>query len=259
MRPQWLIDVHEEFPGSAIVAAALGDAVIVEPRDAMVGRWPAVEEGRAVVGYGTMPTMRSLRRVSRLGEAVFDDYALLRCSFYYRHVYDLLGRTALFVPFSAVPDLPLRRMFDSDRVFLRSDTNYKLFPAGVHAIEELGDWLHTYDQYRDELVVISEVVTFEREYRCFCRDGRFVCGSSYPSEPYLPVPDHVRDFAETTATRLLAHGSTMVTVDVGVDPDGVLRLVELGGVNSWGIYGSNIADFIAAMEAEALARADVAR
>lgn len=257
MRPQWLIDLHEEFPGSAIVAAALDDALIVEAHDAMMGRWPVVQEGRPIVGYGTMPTMRSLRRVPQLGEAVFDDYTMLRCSFYYRHVYDLLGRTAVFVPFSAVPGLPLRRMFDSDQVFIRSDTNYKLFPAGVHEITELGHWLQTYDQHRDELVVVSEVVLFELEYRCFCRDGRFVCGSSYPIEPYLPVPDHVRDFAETAAKRLLAHGCTMVTVDVGVSPDGVLRLVELGGVNSWGIYGSNVADFIAAMEAEAFARADM--
>ncbi|MEU2257403.1 ATP-grasp domain-containing protein [Nocardia xishanensis] len=76
-------------------------------------------------------------------------------------------------------------------------------------------------------------MTFEREYRCFCRDGRFFCGSSFPIEPYLPVPGRVRGFVETAAARLLAHGSTMVTVDVGVGPDGALRLVELGGVNSW--------------------------
>ncbi|WP_216917099.1 ATP-grasp domain-containing protein [Nocardia noduli] len=256
MRPRWIIDVHEEFPGSAIVAAALDDALIVEPHDVMMGRWPVVEEGRAIVGYGTMLTMTRLRRVLRLGDAVFDDYPTLRCSSYYRHVYDLLGRTAVLVPFSAVPRLPLRRMFGGDRVFLRSDTNYKLFPAGVHAIAELERWLQLYDGYRDELVVVSEVVTFECEYRCFCRDGRFVCGSSYPLEPYLPVPDHVRVFAETAAARMLAQGSTMITVDVGVGDDGVLRLVELGGVNSWGVYGSNVADFIAAMEAEALARAD---
>nr|WP_281292450.1 ATP-grasp domain-containing protein [Nocardia bhagyanarayanae] len=222
-----------------------------------MGRWPVVQEGRTVVGYGTMSTMTRLRRVPQLGEAVFDDYTTLRCSSYYRHVYDLLGRTVVLVPFSAVPGLPLRRMFDSDQVFVRSDTNYKLFPAGVHEIAELGRWLQSYDEYRNELVVVSEVVNFEREYRCFCRNGRFFCGSSYPLEPYLPVPDHVRDFAETAAARLLTHGLTMVTVDVGVGTDGALRLVELGGVNSWGIYGSNVADFIAAMEAEALARADV--
>ncbi|WP_218025098.1 hypothetical protein [Nocardia jejuensis] len=49
----------------------------------------------------------------------------------------------------------------------------------------------------------------------------------------------------------------MVTVDIGIDTGDVLRLVEIGGVNSWGIYGSKVSDFIAAMEAEALDRADV--
>ncbi|MCP2288809.1 protein of unknown function (DUF4343) [Nocardia amikacinitolerans] len=37
---------------------------------------------------------------------------------------------------------------------------------------------------------MSEVVNFEREYRCFCRNGRFFCGSAYPIEPYLPGWDN---------------------------------------------------------------------
>lgn len=230
--------------------------MVIEPYDAMMGRWPQVEPGRAVVGYGTMPTMTRLRRTPGLGEAVFDDYPALRCSSYYRRVYDLLGRAAVLVPFSAISDLPLRRMFDSEQVFVRSDSNFKLFPAGVHSVDELDHLLRCHGEHRDELVVVSEVVSFDLEYRCFCRDGRFVCGSSYPREPYLAVPDHVREFAETAAARMVAVGATMITVDVGVSPDGALRLVEIGGVNSWGIYGSDVDDFIAAMEAEALARAE---
>ncbi|PSK26703.1 hypothetical protein D6158_29880 [Nocardia seriolae] len=99
--------------------------------------------------------MRSLCSVRGLGEGVFDDYAMPRCWFHYRHVYDLLGRTAVPVPFSAVPALPLSRMFGSDQVFICSDMNYKLFPAGVHAVSELGNWIETYGQYRDELTVLS--------------------------------------------------------------------------------------------------------
>ncbi|WP_301316695.1 ATP-grasp domain-containing protein [Nocardia amikacinitolerans] len=51
-------------------------------------------------------------------------------------------------------------------------------------------WLEFYDEHRNELVVVSEVVNFEREYRCFCRNGRFFCGSAYPIEPYLPGWDN---------------------------------------------------------------------
>jgi hypothetical protein len=45
----------------------------------------------------------------------------------------------------------------------------------------------------------------------------------------------------------------MVTVDVGIEA-GSLRIVEIGGVNSWGIYGSNVKTFIEVMESEALSR-----
>lgn len=162
----------------------------------------------------------------------------------------------MLVPFAAVPTLPLERMFDADRVFLRSDTNFKLFPAGVHAVDDLENWLRLHDRHGDELVVLSEVVTFAHEYRCFVRNAHFVCGSSYPDEPYLPVPATVRAFAESAASRLLPHGHTMLTVDVGVSPDGTLRLVELGGVNSWGIYGSDVTDFITAMESEVVIRTE---
>ena len=101
---------------------------------------------------------------------------------------------------------------------------------------------------------MSEVVPFDVEYRCFCRNGAFFCGSSYPEAPYQPVPEDVREFAERVAKKLLAaDGMNMVTVDVGVG-EGRLRLVEIGGVNSWGIYGSDVAAFIEAMEAESLTR-----
>lgn len=42
----------------------------------------------------------------------------------------------------------------------------------------------------------------------------------------------------------------MLTIDVAVGANG-LKLVEVGGVNSWGVYGADPRAFIEAMEAEA--------
>ena len=257
---RWLIDFHPDFPGSAVVAARLRERggpepIVVDRRSVMLGRWPEVDP--PVVGYGTMHTMTRLRRHPRLGAAVFDDYAGLRCSSYYAHVHDLLGRAFFFAPFGALPGLPLERML-GERVFVRSDTNYKLFPAEVLRTADVGAWVDRYSEHRNELAVVSEVVRFDAEYRCFCRGGAFFCGSSYPAEPYREVPAEVRAFAETAARRLAATGASMVTVDVGLSGDRA-RIVEVGGVNSWGIYGSNADDFIDAMEAEARERwADLA-
>jgi hypothetical protein len=248
-KPTWILDLHPDFPGSEVVRSHLQQAVVVDKHDIIMQRWPDLP--LPVVGYGTMFMLTRLAHVPNLAQAVFDDYAKLRCSTYYRYIYDLIGRTCVFVPFSALPTLPLERMFGSS-VFVRSDSNYKLFPARVLALTEIEGWLQLYQQHRDELVVVAEVVTFKREYRCFCRNGTFFCGSAYP-EPYEAVPAHVQRFAEQAAERMAKIGINMLTVDVGITGE-QLQIVEIGGVNSWGIYGSNVAAFIAAMEAEALSR-----
>lgn len=251
MRAPWVLDLHPEFPGSELVREHLVarglSPIIVARRDVLMGTLPKLPA--VCVGYGTMHTMTRLARAST---AVFDDYARLRCSSYYPRIYDLLGRTAILVPFNALPSLDLARMF-GPRVFVRSDTNYKLFPASLLEVTAVASWLETYQEHRDELVVVAEPIPIAAEYRCFCRAGSFVCGSSYssaaPDGPYVPVPDDVQRFAEDAARRL---DMRMLTIDVAVSPDAALRVVEIGGVNSWGVYGSNLDDFIAMMEAEAL-------
>jgi len=283
-RPRWILDLHPDFPGSALVLDHLEERarrdgspapLIVTREDVVLGRGPFAQSPAATaatatttelfLGYGTMHTMTRLaRRPMPMGAAVFDDYAKLKCSSYYPHVYDLLGRTCFLVPFSALPTLPLQRMLASDRVFVRSDTNYKLFPAAELALANVAGWVETYREHGEELAVVSEVVRFDREYRCFLRDGAFFCGSSYAKQPlpmtaYEPVPAAVRRFAVLAATRMLRLGVNMCTVDVGVTSasgleNDVLRVVEIGGVNSWGIYGSNVEVFVREMEAEALER-----
>jgi hypothetical protein len=247
-RPRWIIDLDPDFPGSALVRERVKSAIVVSRSEVIRGEWPS--PGGPVVGYGTMHTMTRMRRVPNLGNAVFDDYAKLRCSSYYRRIYDLLGRVAVLVPFRALPTLPLERMI-GPRVFVRSDSNYKLFPARLLDVTEVAAWLATYREHADELVVVSEPMEIDAEYRCFCREGRFICGSSYPHPPYQAVPENVRRFAASAAQRMLTEGVSCVTVDVAVHGD-TLRVVELGGVNSWGVYGADLDAFIAMMEAEAL-------
>lgn len=252
---RWLIDLHPEFPASEIVAEYLRqhkkiEPIIIDRDDVMLGRWPDTEDW--IVGYGTMFAMTRLLRHQPLSTAIFDDYLGLRCSKYYSYIYPFLGRAFLFAPFGALPNLPLQRMF-GDNIFVRSDTNYKLFPAEVLKTQELPHWVKTYSHHQNELAVVSEVVSFETEYRCFCRNGIFFCGSSYPDEPYSEVPQEIRSVAESVAQALEVTGMNMLTIDIGIHA-GEPKLVEIGGVNSWGIYGSNVADFIAAMEEEAIDR-----
>lgn len=244
-RPRWILELHDEFPSADDVRLRVPDPLVVSRQDLLLGRPEGLQGPQ--VGYGTMTGMAALARHST---AVFDDFASLRCSSYYRRLYDLLGRACVLAPFTALKHLPLERMFGS-RVFVRSDSNFKLFPASVLSVEEIPRWMDFYQTHQDELLVLSDVVELKEEFRCVCRRGRFVCGSSYPEPPYSPVPERVRAFAEKAARRLAEAGISMCTVDVGIGPGG-LYLVEAGGVNSWGVYGSDLDAFIESMEKEAM-------
>ncbi len=248
-RPVWLLEFDPDFPGPALVAPHVEAPVVLGPRRPWDDAWPDVAP--PFVAYGTMRTLRQMQRSARLAPAVFDHYPSLRCSSYYRAVYDLLGRVAYLVPLGGLPHAGLERAFGA-RAFVRPDTNDKRLAAQAIETARAADFVELYGEHRDELVVVSEVVELGDEYRCFCRDGRVFCHSSYPREPYRPAPPDVVAFAERAAARLAAVvPSRMLTIDVASNA-GRLRLVEIGGVNSWGIYGADPRAFVEAMEAEAL-------
>jgi hypothetical protein len=249
-RVTWLIELDPDFPGpEQLLSSGEIESVLLEPSERPWDvRWPEVEP--PFVAYGTMHTLLRLARHPTLGPSVFDHFPSLRCSAYYRKLYDLLRREAFIVPMSALRHVDLERHFGG-AVFVRPETNFKLFPAGIIQTHEADRLLSLFPEHHDELVVISEVVEMGQEYRCFCRDGRVFCHSSYPQEPYHPAPPEVVAFAEQVAARLRGDvPSGMLSVDVSVSGAG-LRLVEVGGVNSWGVYGADIRAFVAAMEAEA--------
>ncbi|HEU4535134.1 MAG TPA: ATP-grasp domain-containing protein [Polyangiaceae bacterium] len=249
-RPVWLLEFDPDFPGPALVAPHVEAHVVLGPRRPWDDEWPEVAP--PFVAYGTMRTLRAMQRRPGLSAAVFDHYPSLRCSSYYRAVYDLLGRVAYILPLGGLPHARLERAFGA-RAFVRPDTNDKRLAAQPLDTARVAEFVELYREHRDELVVVSEFVELGDEYRCFCRDGRAFCHSSYPAEPYRPAPPEVVAFAERAAARLAAVvPSRMLSVDVAAGAGGALRLVEVGGVNSWGLYGGDPRAFVAAMEAEAL-------
>lgn len=247
---RWLLERDPIFSEPQRLAALLPDALVVD--DLRTARLPPAPEG-PLAAYGTIRGMAALRRQPGWCEAVFDQLPALRCSAYYGPLYAELGRQALLAPLAALPHLDLERWFGA-RVFVRPDGNHKPFPGQVIRCQAAAQLLADHRAHGDALVVLSEVVELGSEVRCFCRAGRVVASSSYPDPPYAPASPEVVDFAESIARRLLSVvSSTMLTVDVA-DDGRRLRLVEIGGVNSWALYGASPEAFIAAMEAEARAR-----
>jgi len=258
---EWIVEISPEFSDGQRVADYLKTQgkIVHEMTDrpsTLV--WPRALE--TSIGYGSVNFCLRMSRQPAICEGIFDWYIGLRCSTYYNQVYDMLGRNAVFLPYGALEHVNYATMFPGHKkLFVRPDASIKEFDGKIFSVEDLkrANELPEFSRNRDGLVVVSEVVRMGKEYRVFCRGGEAICSSSYqiPPDPdvaFVPAPQDVVLYAEEASRRLLDSGN-ILAIDVA-DDHGVLRLVEINGVNSAGLYGCNIGKFVDAMEAEALER-----
>lgn len=247
----WILELTPEFTDPELLTKHVQQCVTLEYSGINFRNWPQVQ-GPAVA-FGTFRCLTQMQRNPDLCNFIFDDYAQLTCTNYYRHLYRYLGRLAFIVPMSALPHMALEPVFGNS-VFIRPDSNKKTFEAEVVALNAMEKYLRSHQQHHDELVILSEVLQIDREFRCFCRNGKVFAHSSYKEEMYAPAPLEVLAFAEEIAAHTLQTlGINMLTIDVAVCGD-ALKLIEIGGVNSWGFYGCDIKRFVEVMEAEARER-----
>jgi hypothetical protein len=245
----WILEITPDFTDPELLTRHVKQFVPIEGFSLQYKDWPKVQGPCAV--FGTFNCITQMLRNPDLCNYVLDDYALLECTSYYRHVYPFLGRTAYILPMGALPHLDLSKTF-GDSVFIRPNSNKKPFEAQVVATTQTDAYLRKHPQHQDELVILSDVIGIQREFRCFCRNGKTFCHSSYKEDQFGPAPERVIRFADEVAMRILQTlGLAMITVDVA-ECDSGLKLIEIGGVNSWGIYGVDIPTYIEGMEQAAL-------
>lgn len=245
----WILEITPDFTDPELLSHHVKKCVTIRNFGPRFTDWPQVD-GPCVV-FGTFNCISQMLRVPALCNHVLDDYALLACSSYYRYAYPFLGRTAFMAHMNALPHINLARIFGQS-VFIRPDSNKKPFEATVVDTTQMDAYLRKHPQHQDELVILSDVIRIEQEYRCFCRNGKTFCHSSYKEDHFRSAPDAVIQFANAVADRILQTlGLNMITVDVAVCDTG-LKLIEIGGVNSWGIYGVDIPRYIMEMESAAL-------
>lgn len=250
MKVTWLVERHHDFPEHERLLPFLQNHILLpsgfeEPED--------VPEG-PLVAFGTIRRLARLARSERLGISVFDRLGALTCQAYYPHVYEMLGRDVCMVPMRALTSIPWHDWM-GEEVFARPNGNHKPWEARVFQVKELEELVRAHPHQSDAWVLVSRVTELGSEWRCFCRDGVVFTSSSYPHPPWGPVPQAGRTFASAVARRVLETlGENMLTVDVARDREGRWRLVEIGGVNSWGLYGANIQAFVTQMETEANSR-----
>jgi hypothetical protein len=135
----------------------------------------------------------------------------------------------------------------------------KLFPARVYTEESPIDGLEHLQP--DDPILISEVVTFSREYRFFIRDRQVLTGSIYLLDDAIPqVPigyegegdplwQDAIGFAQQVASTTKLELPVSVVIDVGLTDSRQWAVIEFNPVWASGIYGCDPLQVIECLEA----------
>jgi hypothetical protein len=202
-----------------------------------------------VIFHGAINCVKSIQsRNIPLRPFAWFDFNRLCCHSYYAH----WGQYLAVKRYGLYPLKELTRLSDwlfdvighDDQVFIRPDTNDKLFAGEVVAREKLQhfmNWAYTNSEIPTALCVVGTPTTFCAEWRLFVSDRKVIAGSQYKDgrglcvDPHYPTEAVV--FAEEVAAQWSPH--PIYCLDVGLTPDGY-RVIECGSVNCAGWYAADV-------------------
>jgi hypothetical protein len=194
------------------------------------------------------------------------DFDQFTChSYYSRWGQWLINKNYILMPLG---DLPRNRdriysMFDSDVVFIRPDSNDKLFTGQV---VEKGDfdrwmnWAYTEGEVPDAVVVVAEARNLEAEWRLVMSGSlseykyEVIAGSRYRAGDKLDVergyPEEAAVVAIEACKKWAPH--ELFVLDIGKTADGY-GIVECGSINCAGLYDCDLVPVVKAMSEQAAA------
>jgi hypothetical protein len=263
MRPVWLIEtgVWQDDNVSRMIALlqGLGVTVHAEQYTYLGGtEFQVVVDDRPVVFYGSLNTAEYLRVVRpNWAPLIWFEKAAFSCRSYYAHWGEhLLQEHYGFYPLAEVPRLKsaLYRTFGKEGVlFIRPDDNDKSFTGRLVPEDNFSRWYEEAQSNGPDpaaLVVVSSPVRTEAEWRFVIADRRVVASSLYKWGGKLQLTDeHLQNatlFAEEVAASPW-QPRAIYCVDVACSGAGRYRVVEIGGINSAGLYRCELLPVLQAM------------
>jgi ATP-grasp domain, R2K clade family 3 len=263
MKPTWLIEtgVWKDDNVSRMIAIlrGLGLSVHAEQYTYLGGtEFEIVDEDCPVIFYGSLNTgdyLRALRR--NWVPLIWFDKDAFSCRSYYAHWGQyLLQEHYGFYPLAEVSRLKekLYRTFGKEgMVFIRPDENDKSFSGRLVPEDNFPQWHEETQAGRPNpaaLAVVSSPVRIEAEWRFVIADRKVITGSYYKGGGKLAsFSDSLRQatlFAEEVATAPW-QPRAIYCMDVAYTAAGRYRLMEIGGINSAGLYRCELLPVIRAM------------
>jgi hypothetical protein len=263
MKPLWLVETGVWHDGNVDRLLALlreqGVAAHAEQYTHLGGmEFEGADVDRPVVFYGSLNTAEHLRsRIDAVPLVWYDRHAFSCRSYYARWGRLLLQEHYAFYPLAELPRLKgaIYRDFGRDGlVFIRPDDNDKSFGGRLVPEDGFAAWYDEAQINRPDpaaLAVVSSPARIDAEWRFVIADGEVIAGSAYKGGDRLGRPDDAHREAVRFAGEVAAEPwqpRPIYVADVAFAA-GRCRLVEIGGVNSAGLYRCDLRAVVAAMNA----------
>lgn len=265
MKPVWLIETgvwkDDNVPRMITLLRDLGHVVHAEPYTYLGGtEFEIVGEAQPVIFYGSLNTAEYLRVLQRNWvPLIWYDAVAFSCRSYYAHWGRYLVQEQYgFFPLAELPRLKcsLYQMFGKDgMVFIRPDDNDKSFSGRLVPEGNFPEWFEETQAagpVATALAVVSAPVRIEAEWRFVIADRKVVAGTGYKGGGKLADPGDCYRNAALFAQEIAAapwQPRAIYCVDVAYGQGGRYRLVEIGGINSAGLYRCELLPVIRAMNA----------
>jgi hypothetical protein len=137
------------------------------------------------------------------------------------------------------------------QIFIRPDTNDKLFSGEIVAKGRFDSWLNWVwieENLAESLVIVSRPETLLKEYRLIVCDNKVITGSRYMVNGTLDTdvyfPDEAARITEEACKAWTPH--PIFVMDVAETPEGFF-IVECGSINCAGFYKADMRIIVKAM------------
>ena len=202
-----------------------------------------------VLFRGSLGLGRDILRTTWIPGAYMDQQNL-SCTTYYAHFGEYLLNNRYFV--LPLAELVRRRVeildyFEVDReLFIRPDSNMKLFRAGVFDMRSLNTIEALSSELKREkttLVLVGEKKPITREWRFFAYKDEIITGSLYLiGEEQVNERiqgGYLEDYAARVIKQVGWYPEILYTIDI-CESDGELYVLELGSFSCAGEYGCDM-------------------
>jgi len=208
-----------------------------------------IEQEKKVLCFGSI-NLALLNRANKCCPGFICNFEKLRCVNYYpKYQKYLINQNYAFTSIKNLyehKEQYLNIFGSNDCVFVRPDTGYKTFTGQVIAREKFV--IESIEDLSDcGLIVVSEPVNFQSEYRLFVFDKKVITGSRYMLDEQIDCEimtesknADIFHFANSVIENVDYEPDIGYAMDIGVTYRGRIGLIELNGFSCSGFYDSDV-------------------